>query len=161
MKTVRNFVWMIIAAVSVLWWMSEPQLLSSTQFFQWRSALIQYSGVLSLALMSIAMVLALRLPVIEQWVHGMDKAYRVHKWLGITGVSLGVVHWLTYKVPKWLVSAGVLEKPIKHTGGGAFWEQLCRFRTLGQRVARCGAWFGGVGFLPALSIARGVIVDGC
>ncbi|HHC7380589.1 TPA: ferric reductase-like transmembrane domain-containing protein, partial [Vibrio parahaemolyticus] len=118
MKTVRNFVWMIIAAVSVLWWMSEPQLLSSTQLFQWRSALIQYSGVLSLALMSIAMVLALRLPVIEQWVHGMDKAYRVHKWLGIAGVSLGVVHWLTYKVPKWLVSAGALEKPIKHTGVG-------------------------------------------
>ncbi|MGY0615441.1 ferredoxin reductase family protein [Vibrio sp. FJH11] len=118
MKTVRNTICGIVAALSLLWFMSEPELLSSTQFFYWRSALIQYSGVVSLALMSIAIVLALRLPVIEQWVNGMDKAYRVHKWLGISGVSLGVVHWLLYQVPKWLVQSGVLDKPVKHTGAG-------------------------------------------
>ncbi|ANQ19847.1 ferric reductase-like transmembrane domain-containing protein [Vibrio natriegens] len=118
MKTVRNSICLVIAVVSVIWCLSEPQLLSSTQFFYWRSALIQYSGVVSLALMSIAMVLALRLPVIEQWVNGMDKAYRVHKWLGISGVSLGIVHWLLYQVPKWLVQSGMLEKPLKHTGEG-------------------------------------------
>ncbi|MDS1908780.1 ferredoxin reductase family protein [Vibrio parahaemolyticus] len=152
MKTVRNFVWMIIAAVSVLWWMSEPQLLSSTQFFQWRSALIQYSGVLSLALMSIAMVLALRLPVIEQWVHGMDKAYRVHKWLGIAGVSLGVVHWLTYKVPKWLVSAGVLEKPIKHTGGGPSGNNFVGLELWVKELRDVGLGLGEWGFYLLLAL---------
>ncbi|HGZ6403744.1 TPA: ferric reductase-like transmembrane domain-containing protein, partial [Vibrio parahaemolyticus] len=152
MKTVRNFVWMIIAAVSVLWWMSEPQLLSSTQFFQWRSALIQYSGVLSLALMSIAMVLALRLPVIEQWVHGMDKAYRVHKWLGIAGVSLGVVHWLTYKVPKWLVSAGVLEKPIKHTGGGPSGNNFFGLELWVKELRDVGLGMGEWGFYLLLAL---------
>ncbi|MFH4557228.1 ferredoxin reductase family protein [Vibrio diabolicus] len=146
MKTVRNFVWMIIAAVSVLWWMSEPQLLSSTQFFQWRSALIQYSGVLSLALMSIAMVLALRLPVIEQWVHGMDKAYRVHKWLGIAGVSLGVIHWLMYKVPKWLVAAGWLEKPVKHTGAGPSGNNFVGFELWVKELRDIGLDLGEWGF---------------
>ncbi|EPN4955174.1 ferredoxin reductase family protein [Vibrio diabolicus] len=146
MKTVRNFVWMIIAAVSVLWWMSEPQLLSSTQFFQWRSALIQYSGVLSLALMSIAMVLALRLPVIEQWVHGMDKAYRVHKWLGIAGVSLGVIHWLMYKVPKWLVAAVWLEKPVKHTGEGPSGNNFVGFELWVKELRDIGLDLGEWGF---------------
>ncbi|UDY84954.1 ferredoxin reductase family protein [Vibrio diabolicus] len=146
MKTVRNFVWMIIAAVSVLWWMSEPQLLSSTQFFQWRSALIQYSGVLSLALMSIAMVLALRLPVIEQWVHGMDKAYRVHKWLGIAGVSLGVIHWLMYKVPKWLVATGWLEKPVKHTGAGPSGNNFVGFELWVKELRDIGLDLGEWGF---------------
>ncbi|WP_182032984.1 ferredoxin reductase family protein [Vibrio diabolicus] len=146
MKTVRNFVWMIIAAVSVLWWMSEPQLLSSPQFFRWRSALIQYSGVLSLALMSIAMVLALRLPVIEQWVHGMDKAYRVHKWLGIAGVSLGVIHWLMYKVPKWLVAAGWLEKPVKHTGAGPSGNNFVGFELWVKELRDIGLDLGEWGF---------------
>lgn len=118
MKTVRNSIYVVIAVVSVLWFMSETQLLSSTQFFYWRSALIQYSGVIALGLMSIAMLLALRLPVIERWVNGMDKAYRAHKWLGISGVSLAIVHWLLYQVPKWLVESGILEKPLKHNGEG-------------------------------------------
>ncbi len=86
--------------------------------FYWRSALIQYSGVIALGLMSIAMVLALRLPVVERWANGMDKAYRVHKWLGISGVSLAIVHWLWYQVPKWLVESGILAEPLKHSGEG-------------------------------------------
>jgi predicted ferric reductase len=145
MKTVRNTICGIVAALSVLWFMSEPQLLSSNQFFYWRSALIQYSGVVSLALMSIAMVLALRLPVVEQWVNGMDKAYRVHKWLGISGVSLGVVHWLLYQVPKWLVESGVLEKPVKNTGAGpsghslSGWEQwIVDLRDVGLSLGEWG-----------------------
>ncbi|HHX8315677.1 TPA: ferredoxin reductase family protein [Vibrio diabolicus] len=152
MKTVRNFLWMIVAAVSVLWWMSEPQLLSSTQFFQWRSALIQYSGVLSLALMSIAMVLALRLPVIEQWVHGMDKAYRVHKWLGIAGVSLGVIHWLMYKVPKWLVAAGWLEKPVKHTGAGPSGNNFVGLELWVKELRDVGLDLGEWGFYLLLAL---------
>ena len=91
MKTIRNFIWAMIAVMSVLWFAMEPQLFSSTNVFEWRSAMIQYSGILSLMLMSITMVLAMRLPVVENWLHGMDKAYRVHKWLGISG-EIGRAH---------------------------------------------------------------------
>ncbi len=146
MKTVRNSVWLIIAVVSVMWFMSEPQLLSSTQFFQWRSALIQYSGVISLTLMSVAMVLALRLPIIEQWVNGMDKAYRMHKWLGISAVSLGVVHWLLYQVPKWLVESGVLDKPLKHTGEGPAGHNLVGWEVWIVELRDVGLSLGEWGF---------------
>ncbi|CAH1578131.1 ferredoxin reductase family protein [Vibrio rotiferianus] len=118
MKIVRNIIWAMIAVMSVLWFAMEPQLFSSTNVFEWRSAMIQYSGILSLMLMSITMVLAMRLPVVESWLSGMDKAYRVHKWLGISGVALGVAHWLWYQVPKWLVMSGVLARPVKHSGAG-------------------------------------------
>ncbi|MEZ9712094.1 ferric reductase-like transmembrane domain-containing protein [Vibrio cyclitrophicus] len=118
MKTVRNVIWVMVATMSVFWFAMEPQLFASNNVFEWRSAMIQYSGILSLMLMSIAMLLAMRFPMIENWLNGMDKAYRVHKWLGIGGVSLGVAHWLWYQVPKWLVMSGVLEKPIHHDGLG-------------------------------------------
>ncbi|EPV1124837.1 ferredoxin reductase family protein [Vibrio harveyi] len=118
MKTIRNIIWAMIAVMSVLWFAMEPQLFSSSNVFEWRSAMIQYSGILSLMLMSVTMVLAMRLPVVENWLHGMDKAYRVHKWLGISGVALGIVHWLWYQVPKWLVMSGVLARPVKHSGVG-------------------------------------------
>ncbi len=146
MKTVRNFILLVIAAVSVMWFMSEPQLLSETQFFRWRSALIQYSGVLSLSLMSIGMVLALRLPVIEQWVNGMDKAYRVHKWLGISGVSLGVVHWLLYQVPQWLIESGLLDKPLKHNGAGPAGHNLAGFDAWIADLREVGLSLGEWGF---------------
>ncbi|MBR9872845.1 ferric reductase-like transmembrane domain-containing protein [Vibrio sp. J1-1] len=146
MKTVRNSIYLMFAVVSVLWFMSEPQLLSSTQFFYWRSALIQYSGVVALALMSIAMVLALRLPVIEKWVKGMDKAYRVHKWLGISGVSLGIVHWLLYQVPNWLVEFEVLEKPLKHSGEGPSGYNLTTLETWIVDLRDVGLSLGEWGF---------------
>ncbi|NLS13832.1 ferric reductase [Vibrio sp. SM6] len=118
MKTVRNVIWAMTATISILWFAMEPHLLSSTSVFEWRSAMIQYSGILSLMLMSITMVLAMRLPLVENWLHGMDKAYRVHKWLGIGGVALGMAHWLWYQIPKWLVVSGLLARPVKQFGTG-------------------------------------------
>ena len=118
MKTVRNIIWAMIATMSAFWFAMEPQLFTSSNVFEWRSAMIQYSGILSLMLMSITMLLAMRLPVIENWLNGMDKAYRVHKWLGIGGVALGVTHWLWYQIPKWLVMSGVLARPVHHDGSG-------------------------------------------
>lgn len=113
MKSVRNIIWAMIATMSTFWFAMEPQLFASSDVFEWRSAMIQYSGILSLMLMSITMILAMRLPMVENWLNGMDKAYRVHKWLGIGGVALGVTHWLWYQIPKWLVMSGVLAKPVR------------------------------------------------
>ncbi|WP_210459305.1 ferredoxin reductase family protein [Vibrio crassostreae] len=118
MKTVRNIIWAMIATMSAFWYAMEPQLFASSNVFEWRSAMIQYSGILSLMLMSITMILATRLPMVENWLKGMDKAYRVHKWLGIGGVAMGVTHWLWYQIPKSLVMSGVLDKPVRHNGSG-------------------------------------------
>ncbi|MBV7296400.1 ferric reductase-like transmembrane domain-containing protein [Enterovibrio paralichthyis] len=109
-------VWLSLGILSVMWLVAEPDLFGSTQFFQWRAAIIQYSGIIAVVLMSLTMVLALRLPFIEQWTRGLDKSYRIHKWLGIGGAALGVTHWLWYQVPKWLVAAGWLNRPARSAG---------------------------------------------
>ena len=113
MTTTRNFIWAMIATISAFWFAMEPQLFTSTNLFEWRSSIIQYSGILSLILMSITMILAMRLSMVENWLNGMDKAYRVHKWLGISSIALGISHWLWCQVPKWLVMSGVLTRPVR------------------------------------------------
>ncbi|KXF81557.1 ferredoxin reductase family protein [Enterovibrio coralii] len=116
MNTIRKPLWLLFVGITAVWLMAEPTLFSSTQFFYWRAALIQYSGIISIVLMSVTMVLALRLPIVEQWTQGLDKAYRLHKWLGISAAGFGIAHWLWYQVPKWMVMAGWLTRPSKPKG---------------------------------------------
>nr|WP_283805027.1 ferric reductase-like transmembrane domain-containing protein [Afipia felis] len=64
-----------------------------------------------MACMSLAMILALRPRWPEPWIGGLDKMYRLHKWLGIGGLALAVIHWLWAQGPKWAVGLGWLERP--------------------------------------------------
>lgn len=118
MDRVKQSIGIAVVIVTLLWLQAEPSLFSSQNVFQWRSAFVQYSGILALMMFSAAMVLALRLPTIERWTQGIDKGYRIHKWLGIAGLSLGVFHWFTYHLPKWLISLELLEKPVRFDGSG-------------------------------------------
>jgi predicted ferric reductase len=59
-----------------------------------RQELLYLSGLLSLALMSLAMLLATRPVWLEAPLGGMDRIYRTHKWAGILGIGLAAAHWL-------------------------------------------------------------------
>jgi len=61
--------------------------------------------------MSLAMILAIRPVRLEPWLGGLDKSYRLHKWLGITALAAGTVHWLWATGVKWAVGWGWLERP--------------------------------------------------
>ena len=102
---------LVFATLTLLWWLADPLLLQGSRFFAVRGILVDYTGVLAMGMMSIAMLLALRPVALEPLLGGMDKAYRLHKWLGIGGLTLGTVHWLWAKGPKWAVGWGWLEKP--------------------------------------------------
>ncbi|PSF04698.1 ferric reductase [Marinobacter fuscus] len=52
------------------------------------------SGWLSIALLSLAMLLALRPGWLERPMGGLDKIYRSHKWAGILAVIFAAAHWL-------------------------------------------------------------------
>lgn len=52
------------------------------------------SGLLSIALMSLAMLLAARPAWLEGPLGGLDRMYRTHKWAGILAVSFAALHWL-------------------------------------------------------------------
>ena len=88
-------------------------LLQPNSFKGWRDLLIQYSGLLGISVMSLGMILALRPHRLETLLGGLDKMYRLHKWMGIAGLSLSVIHWLIIKGPKWLTNWGLLERRAK------------------------------------------------
>jgi len=52
------------------------------------------SGLLSIGLMSVAMMLATRPVWLEAPFNGLDQIYRLHKWTGILAVVFAVLHWL-------------------------------------------------------------------
>lgn len=59
-----------------------------------RQEALYLTGLLSFSLMSAAMVLANRPAWIETLLGGMDRIYRMHKWMGIAAVFFGAAHWL-------------------------------------------------------------------
>ncbi|NLC37555.1 MAG: ferric reductase [Alcaligenaceae bacterium] len=108
----RTF-WLILIVLTSSWLIAEPALLNTSGFFPWRNLMVQLTGVLAMGCMSIAMVLALRPRWLEDQLNGLDKMYRLHKWLGIGGLVLAITHWLTSKAPKWSVGWGWLDAPKK------------------------------------------------
>ena len=113
MRNLKRTFWGTLAVLVLLWLIAEPSVFQSATFFARRGAMVQLSGVLAIGCMSIAMILALRPRWPESWLGGLDKMYRLHKWLGITALVVAIVHWLSAQGPKWAVGWGVLERPAR------------------------------------------------
>ncbi|SCK25511.1 ferric reductase-like transmembrane domain-containing protein [Vogesella sp. LIG4] len=106
MRKIAACYWGALALLTLLWLAANPVLPSG--FFAWRSALSQYSGVLGMAVMSVAMLLAMRPTWLEGRLGGLDKMYRLHKWLGIAALVVSIAHWAVSQGPKWLRALGLL-----------------------------------------------------
>lgn len=114
MKKIQRSLIGLLLGLSLLWLLAESAVLPATSgLFPWRNLLVQYSGLLGMGVMSVAMLLAVRPAWIEHQLHGLDKMYRLHKWLGISGLVLSILHWLCSQGPKWLIKAGWLERPAR------------------------------------------------
>lgn len=77
------------------WEMLSPQHLStgSLSWTLYQEGLF-LTGLWSISLMSLAMVLATRPTWLERPLGGMDRIYRLHKWSGILAVGFAAMHWL-------------------------------------------------------------------
>jgi predicted ferric reductase len=92
---------LLLAIVSLAWGMDVLATGgSSGGTLPWviRQEALYLSGLLSIALMSLAMFLSTRPAWLETPLGGMDRVYRTHKWAGILGVSFAVAHWLVEEV---------------------------------------------------------------
>ena len=94
MKNIKLAYAGLLALLSLLWWMADPLLPKGYEYFALRTVAINYTGVLAMGVMSAGMLLALRPVSFEPLLGGMDKAYRLHKWLGVTGLVVAIIHWL-------------------------------------------------------------------
>lgn len=75
---------------------------AATGWWQLRQHTIYLTGLWSIGLMSLALLLALRLPWLERPLGGMDQVYRLHKWVGIGAAVTAVAHWGAKESSGWI-----------------------------------------------------------
>lgn len=90
MRRLKWVLWSSLLLLALLWLLTEPGLRETQSFFGWRNLLVQLSGILAMGCMSLAMLLALRPQWLESWLDGLDKMYRLHKWLGVAALVTGM-----------------------------------------------------------------------
>ncbi|MAK55244.1 MAG: ferric reductase [Pusillimonas sp.] len=95
MKT-KPAIFLLIATLTLAWSWNALYLsqLSGDGLWVIRQLGMYLTGQLSIALMSVSMILATRPVWLESLFNGMDKIYGLHKWLGITGAGFAIAHWL-------------------------------------------------------------------
>jgi len=71
-------------------------------WWQLRQHAIYLSGLWSIGLMALVMLLALRLPLFDRVLGGMDQVYRLHKWAGIAAALTAIVHWGAKESSGWI-----------------------------------------------------------
>jgi len=118
MKPIKIAFVFILLVLTGLWLAADTLFPEPFGYFPFRVVFMQYSGVLAIGLMSVAMLLALRPKRLEPFLDGLDKMYRLHKWLGIAALVVAVLHWWWATGSKWMVAWGWLERPERHAQGG-------------------------------------------
>ena len=122
MNRFRMTPWMWVALCVLLplaaWFISTPTDMRNANFFTWRNESINASGLMAYAVFAACMLLAARTRWLEQRLGGLDKSYRLHKWLGICGAMLVFTHWMLEIIPKKLVGLGWLARPARGHGDG-------------------------------------------
>lgn len=97
--------WLVLTAA---WWAAAlpGQALDGAQgvalWWQLRQQALYLSGVWSIGMMSLVMLLALRHPWMERPLGGMDQVYRLHKWLGMGAAVAAVLHWAVKESSGWI-----------------------------------------------------------
>lgn len=142
MKNIKLALTAVLLALLLLWWLGDPAADTlPANWLGWRNLLVQATGVLAIGAMSLALVLALRPVALEPWLGGLDKMYRLHKWLGIAALPAAIAHWLLANGPKWLVGAGLVERPQRGPRPalpeGSLQQALAQWRGLAEDM---GEW---------------------
>ena len=155
MTSIIRALWVGFAGLSILWLAADPGFFSATGIFQWRHFLVQYSGVLAMGCMSIAMILSLRPRWPERWFGGLDKMYRLHKWLGIGALVVSISHWFFVNGVKWAVGWGFLTKPERGPRAPIENPLEAFFRQLRNPAEFVGEWtFYAVALLIAVALIK-------
>ena len=111
MKAATRFFVVFLLAIAGLWLMADSLLPDPFGWFPFRGVFVQFTGAIAIGVMSMAMILAIRSRWLEERLNGLDKMYRLHKWLGISALVAAVVHWWFALGTKWMVGWGWLERP--------------------------------------------------
>ncbi|MEF3047825.1 ferredoxin reductase family protein [Pseudotabrizicola sp. L79] len=111
LRNIKITLWGLMAALTALWLLANLPFPDDLTIITGRNLFLQYSGVIGMGAMSVAMILATRPVWLEPWLGGLDKSYRLHKWLGIMGLVAALSHWGAVNAPKWASALGLMAAP--------------------------------------------------
>lgn len=74
---------------------SFKNLLSNTGFWNVKEQSLYLSGSIAIVFMVMSMLISVRFSFINNLAGGLDKAYIVHKWVGIWAFVFSIIHWFT------------------------------------------------------------------
>ncbi|MDN3988353.1 ferredoxin reductase family protein [Zwartia vadi] len=141
MKKIKWIFVVLMLLCTLLYWLSLSDVERTLEPWALRKSVLYYTGIMSFFAMTLGMILAMRLRMIENWLGGLDKHYRLHKWLGITAALFALAHWLSKKY-KWLVELGVYEQSAFKTPAGTrdFFQHTNFFKPLENLAEDLGEW---------------------
>lgn len=114
----------ILAITLILWIIAEaPLWLGDSSTRKAGDAIMQGTGVLAIVLMSLSLILAVRPRIVEPWLGGLDKMYRLHKWLGIANLIVAGIHWQAYGLVRTGGHGEAPVVPVTRTWQGTFPDQ--------------------------------------
>ena len=116
MKPIKLAYLALLLLLTAAWLLADSLLPQPFTYFAFRAVFMQYSGTLAIGVMSVAMLLAMRPRWLEPRLAGLDKMYRLHKWLGITALVVSVLHWWWAQGTRWMVQWGWLVRPERRRG---------------------------------------------
>ena len=156
MKPIKLSLWGLFLLLSGLWLLADTLAPQPFNYFALRTVVMQYSGVLAIGAMSVALLLATRPRWLEPHLRGLDKMYRLHKWLGISALALSVLHWWWAQGTRWMVGWGWLVKPPRKPGPELSPESLEALLRGQRKLAEAlGEWaFYAAVVLLALALIR-------
>jgi len=80
-------------------------------FWFYRGSAIMATGVIAFTFMTLCMVSVIRSKTIENHLHGLDKAYHLHKWAAILAFICATTHWFAERGIKLLATSGLVNFP--------------------------------------------------
>lgn len=74
---------------------SFNELFTNINIWHYKELSLYLTGSIAIVYMVMSMVLSVRFSIINNYAGGLDKAYKIHKWVGIWAFVSSIVHWFT------------------------------------------------------------------
>jgi predicted ferric reductase len=144
MTRIRIAFWALLVGLPALWLAAEtaPR---AQPYAQGRFAYANLTGILAMGVMAAALVLALRSTAVEPRLGGLDKSYRLHKWLGVLALVAIIAHWLVVSYPQWFVAIGAIAPRVANAPQASTTEwlpSLSGVRGAARTIGDWGLWLG-------------------
>jgi len=139
MSRIRIIFAAICLGLTILW-LEADRPWTDRMFTDVRLSLVNYTGIIAMGVMAVSLLLALRSTAMEPHIGGLDKSYRLHKWLGVAALVMAIAHWIWVQTPARIVVAGAIAGTAHASTANRGAPGPALLRTLSGPARGVGQW---------------------